>query len=63
MDSGEYTRRVLTRRPAASRLPATIIEKVTLLTDRFQFEYTRQASGGGLTTTKFGWDRSANRGF
>lgn len=41
--------------------PAAIIEKVTLLADQFVFEYTRQAPGGGLTTTKFGWDCSTNK--
>jgi type VI secretion system secreted protein Hcp len=43
--------------------PALIIEKVSLLADRFTFEQQGQATGGQTQTTKFGWDCVANRKF
>ena len=44
--------------------PGRIIEQVSMLADRFQFEYTPiDAAGRPGATTKFGWDCAANRKF
>ena len=43
--------------------PAVIIEKVTLLADRFTFEHKAATTKGPVVTTKFGWDCAANKKF
>jgi type VI secretion system secreted protein Hcp len=44
--------------------PATIIEKVSMIADRFLFEYTAvDATGQPAGTTKFGWDCALNKKF
>ena len=42
--------------------PATIIEKVSMIADRFLFEHTAvDATGQPAGTTKFGWDCAMNK--
>jgi type VI secretion system secreted protein Hcp len=42
--------------------PATIIEKVSMIADRFLFEYTAvDATGKPAGTTRFGWDCALNK--
>ena len=41
--------------------PALIVEKVSLLADRFMFDQKVQTSGGQTVTPKFGWDCVANK--
>jgi type VI secretion system secreted protein Hcp len=44
--------------------PTTIIEKVSMIADRFLFEYTAvDATGQPAGTTKFGWDCALNKKF
>jgi type VI secretion system secreted protein Hcp len=44
--------------------PATIIEKVSMIADRFLFEYTTvDAAGKAAGTTRFGWDCTTTKKF